>query len=377
MRRITASLALLISASVFLSPSASAINLTPYTSFGGGDGWLAPGENGYTFLGTAGTERGLAFGHDHLYLVSRNGGNNVRILDKNSGADVGALITPPEIISGGTFPLNNVAVSDEGFIYVANLTTAANTGAGAFRVYSWTSEAALPLLVYSGDTDLPGARVGDDLAAIGSGYSTLLISGYGSSPSVVGNNGFAIVGPLSGAAHALFFGTQPAAGEFRSSVTFIDANYLLGAGGSSFYRYVRLDANQGTILASPSIPDPAGASGDRLLAYTTLNGKGLLAIQNTVNAHVSIYDVTNPAAPVWLASGNNTSGTLAANGDGTGELVWGPATLNPNGTMQRILYAMSTNQGIQAFVVSVPEPGTLFLVVLLLGLAGLGGHRRS
>ena len=78
------------------------LTLSPLTSFGGGDGWLAPGEGGYAFLGTANNERGIAFGNGHLYLVSRNGGNNIRVLDPVTGADLGALNNTG--ISGGTFP---------------------------------------------------------------------------------------------------------------------------------------------------------------------------------------------------------------------------------------------------------------------------------
>ena len=65
------------------------------------DGWLAPGESGYAFLGTANNQRGLAYGNGHVYLVSRTGGNFVRILDQNTGADLGALDVTG--VSGGTF----------------------------------------------------------------------------------------------------------------------------------------------------------------------------------------------------------------------------------------------------------------------------------
>jgi len=81
MRRIVVSLHLTICAIFFISlASASAATITAYTSFGGGDGWLAPGEGGYTFLGTANNERGLAHGNGHVYLVSRSGGNSIRVL---------------------------------------------------------------------------------------------------------------------------------------------------------------------------------------------------------------------------------------------------------------------------------------------------------
>ena len=37
------------------------ITINPLSSFGGGDGWLAPGEDGYGYLTTGNTERGLAY----------------------------------------------------------------------------------------------------------------------------------------------------------------------------------------------------------------------------------------------------------------------------------------------------------------------------
>jgi hypothetical protein len=43
--------------------------MTPLASFGGGDGWLAPGEGGYAFLGTGNNERSISYGAstNHLY----------------------------------------------------------------------------------------------------------------------------------------------------------------------------------------------------------------------------------------------------------------------------------------------------------------------
>ena len=77
--------------SALLGQSGLGVQLAPLASFGGGDGWLAPGEGGYGFLGTSNLERGIAFGNGSLYLVSRAGGNNVRILNPATGADVGSL----------------------------------------------------------------------------------------------------------------------------------------------------------------------------------------------------------------------------------------------------------------------------------------------
>lgn len=376
MRRIRA-LLLLVCAIFFvahLSASAATITLAPLTTWSpNSDGWLAPGEGGYAFLATANAERGLAYGNGHVYLVSRTGGNFIRRLDPNTGADLGSPLDTTGV-TGGTFAVDAAAVGGDGAIYVGNLTVQSTTS--PFKVYKWATEGSAPTVAYSGDGSLAGSRLGDDLAAIGSGSSTLLVAGYNSTPAVAGNNGYAIIDPTaSTATRVAFSGTPPAAGDFRLGITFSDSSHVLGTAGSSLYRYTSFSGTSGTLIGSPAIPDPAGATADRLLAYTVLGGQALLAVQSIGDSHVSIYDASDPAVPLHLASGNNTV-TPAANANGTGQLAWGAVTVNGNGTISQILYAMSTNQGIQAFIVTVPEPGTLSLVTLLIGLGGLTLRRR-
>src|SRR5437870_793272 len=74
------------------SVGSAQVSMTPLATFGTA-GWLAPGSS--PFLTTGNTERGLAFNPTtgHLLLVSRAGGNNIRILDATTGADLGALNT--------------------------------------------------------------------------------------------------------------------------------------------------------------------------------------------------------------------------------------------------------------------------------------------
>jgi hypothetical protein len=258
--------------------------------------------------------------------------------------------------------VNTAAVGGDGSIYVNNLTTASDTTTNAFKVYRWATEGATPTTAYSSDAGLPGARIGDSLATNGS----VLVAGYGSSPAVAGNNGYAIVDPTTATATKVgFTGTPPNAGDFRLGITFTDSSHVLGTQGSSLYRYTSFSGSSGTLISSPAIPDPSGATADRLLAYTTINGVPLLAVQSIGDSHVTVYDVTDPSAPIYLASGNNTSGTLTANGNGTGQVAWGDVVNNGNGTFTRTLYAMSTNQGIQAFKVTlVPEPATMSLLLL-------------
>lgn len=351
---------------IALSSVNAQVTLSPLVGFGGADGWLAPGEGGYTYLGTGNNERGLAFGNNHLYLVSRNGGNNVRILDKLTGADLGGLNVTG--ITGGTFGVNTVAVGGDGVIYVNNLTTQSTTS--PLKVYSWATEGSIPTVAYSGNAGLAGSRVGDSLTAIGSGPSTRLALGFGSTPAVAGNNGYTLLDPTAGTATAVgFTGTPPNAGDFRLGITFSDTSHVIGTQGSSLYRYTSFAGSTGTLLGSPAIPDPVGATADRLLAYAVVGGVPLLAVQSIGDSHVSIYDVTDPNAPVWLTSGNNTT-SPAVNGNATGQLAWGDISGNTAN-----LWAMSSNQGIQAFILVVPEPSTAVLAGL--GLGALFGLRRN
>ena len=334
-------------------------SMSALTSFGGGDGWLAPGEGGYTFLGTANNERGMAYGNNHLYLVSRTGGNFIRILDKLSSADLGFLNTTG--VSGGTFAVNKIGVGGDGSVYVGNLTTQSTTS--PYKIYKWATEASTPTVAYTGNGGLAASRIGDStLATIGTGSSTRMASGYANSPAVAGNNGYAIIDPTAGTAtQVAFAGTPPAAGDFRLGLTFTDATHVLGNQGSLALVETSFSGGTGTYLGTG-----VGliSIAERAMSFAKINGMDLLATQSTGDSTVRIYDMSNPLAPLLLASANNTSGALVANGNGTGDVVWGDSFSNGDGTSTARLYAMSSNQGIQAFTVIVPEPGTATLALL-------------
>ena len=107
--------------------------------------------------------RGLAYNPvtGHVLVVSRTpvpdfgtnvfGTNGVYILDATNGAVLGKLPYDTNVINGGTFVINMIGVTDDGVIYVGNLTTDAAGETGPFKLYRWADESAQPQLVYSGD----------------------------------------------------------------------------------------------------------------------------------------------------------------------------------------------------------------------------------
>ncbi len=107
----------------FSATYARAASLVPLDSFGGGDGWIAPGDRSY--LTTDDKQRGLAYNPTtgHLLLVNRSGGLSVNILDGSTGDDLVALDLGTGVIAGGTFDGDMIGVGTDGAIYMANLTT--------------------------------------------------------------------------------------------------------------------------------------------------------------------------------------------------------------------------------------------------------------
>ncbi len=342
---------------VLTLPAAAGLTLTPLASFGGGDGWRAPGEvlagdaagtnNGtaYNYLGTGNFERGLAYNGsaDKLILLSRNGGINIRQLDPLTGVDVAAVATGTGVIFGGIFTASMIACDSSGALYAANLTTNATTG--PFKVYRWAGlgDAAPEVYFESTITGFTGdARLGDSFDLTDSPNGPVLVAGCGT-----GVTGYAAISgsPASAAAVASFNPAGPGPGDFRLGITFAGAaNEVWGRQTSGSGRRTTFAGSAGAALG-----DLPGITGSQAaMDYAVVDGLPLLAVLNMANSTVSVYDVTNPAQPVLAASGTATSGTLSGNSNAVGSIKWGAIT---GGSAK--LYAMSTNQGLQAFSITV------------------------
>lgn len=378
-------------AGAWLVNSAAAATLAPLATFGGGDGWRAPGEllagdtpgvdtlvsGQYDYLGsaafpntTANLERGLAYNPvtGNLILVSRsNAGNGLRILDGQTGVDEGFLNQGTGIVTGGLFTTNMAAAADDGAIYVSNLAT--DTDTSTFKIYRWANESAEPTVAYEGGgassnpPTLADARLGDTLDVIGTGASTRLAAGYGAT-AATGDNSFALFTTANGTdftgTHISVATNPPADGDFRLGLTFRDSDTVIGKQGTLAH-VVDVTGSTGTLVGSF---DTDGAS-LRPMDFAMVDGRPLLAIveaspDNTspeARARLFVYDLTDLSAP--LAERKIIEGSILpegqiqeANVNGTGQVRFGAIAGNV-----ATIYAMSTNNGIQAFQLTL-DAGT-------------------
>ncbi len=118
------------------------------------------------YFAPANYTRGMAYGkvngNDRVYVVTRSGTpHRVVVYDAFTGDSLGVMEAPQPPV--GFFPVNAVDVSDDGVIFVCNMTLDAE--ATPFTVYRWDSETATPTAVisFSGTT----GRMGDMFSVYG------------------------------------------------------------------------------------------------------------------------------------------------------------------------------------------------------------------
>lgn len=346
---------------VLCGQTAHAQFLQALASFGGGDGWLAPSE----FAVTPGADlmRGMTYHapSNRLIVVDRTGGINVRLLDGNTGASVGALVS--NNVSGGQFAANMVSVADDGHVYMGNLSVSTTQN---FKIYRWDSSevsnpTSAPTIAFDGASGR--TRTGDSFAVTGSGANTRIVSAGGSNAG----QHFAHFTTGDGLSYSP---TNPSvtglvgAGHFRLGLDFDDAGNVIGSqtgAGTTFYRAPELGGAAATSAKQNISEAPlAFYAPMSLLATVQVAGApsppatnpGDVGLINTVR----LYDASDLNNLVLLDSKNLTN-IATTNGNGVGSVSFG---LGPDGGLR--LYVLNTNNGIQAFRV-VPEPSSGLLAL--------------
>jgi hypothetical protein len=150
--------------------------LTPVTSTVITQLWrIAPGATGYAYLTTGDDNRGLAYDTNSQRVVVASRSPGLYILDGNTGANLGSLDLSGVI--GGTFPVDQVGIADDGAVYACNLSISGQT----VKLYRWgaPTNTAPNAIAFQDTSSTLGTfdRWGDTMAIRGSGANTQIILG--------------------------------------------------------------------------------------------------------------------------------------------------------------------------------------------------------
>jgi len=317
--------------------------------------WQRSSANGNlpTWIG-AHTERGLAYGNtlpgiegnDRVYVVSRNAGLYVKILDASNGNDLGNLSTAG--ISGGTYHLNDVEVTKDGKILAANLTTNASTD--TFRVYLWDTESSLPVsaIKYIG---ADAVRLGDKITVVGD-YSlgTAVLYAASATSGQMKVYKFTMSGGVFNPVPEVIVLSDNAAGTPTSAsiAPLPNGDFYWKATGFSVKKYT------GTGLLLGTIPGTVVATGANAIRYigTVIDQEYLIVFQyGTGNNNARIVKV--PVSDVTLATTADITPTLGsiANTNGAGDVAF---KVNHDGSVD--IFVLATNNGLGLYRTIQPVP---------------------
>ena len=310
-----------------------------------------------SWFDTGNLTRALAFGNDHVYIVSRNGGSFTYVYDAVTGDSVGVLDATG--ISGGTYAVSDVEVSTDGKIFVCNLAVG-----GTFQVYSYDTEGSAPVAVVS--YDATGKRLGDKFTVTGSTADNSIVIWAASANSndlvkfTTADNGVtftsevinvgltggsASVGPL---ANADFYynaaGLNPQ--KFQSDGTLIGAvPGTVVATGSNAIRFVKTDGTDEYIATYAY-----GASNENARIVKVPGGDPTLAelvgTTNTLGTNANVNGAGDVAVEmvsqfiynVYVLSCNNGFGAyqLDLSPQLAGDYYIGAAGTGPGGSIQTL-----------------------------------------
>jgi hypothetical protein len=306
----------------------------------------------------ADTERGIAYGvvggNERVYVLSRNGGNSIRVLNPATGADV-TLDTPFTFtgVSGGTFTLNDIEITDDGVTVASNL--AVGTAASPLKFYFWTSEGGNPVHTYSftgSGFSGAGQRMGDKITVKGSwsaGTIEIWTAVATTTPGVVyvhrttdqGANWTVTTITLSGGTTAI--------------VTNPDVEPISLGGSSDFYVSAnggapRRHSSAGAFVSGSVVGDTGShnglgiVQGDGYTFLSTYQFRETLDSETPRRGMVKTWNITTATATQLTASPRFRDGAvdLAAS-------INGDVAIKSNSDGSFVVFALGTGQGLMAY----------------------------
>jgi hypothetical protein len=343
---------LLLSLAPFLNSASAQFQLVPLSTFGtNSDGTVRPGQE--AFLTSDTLQRGMAYNPTtgHLLVANRSplGAETIAVVDGDYGTNITSLQGFTSVIGGhADFVLNMVGVSDDGSIYVGNLTT--TPVPPQFRLYRWSSENATESTpVFIGDPSNGAAtagdnrRWGDTMSVRGSGTSTeVLIASRGTlvailrptdaSLSTFTATTFNLAVPNDSLGYAVAFG--PGNTFFAKSASSDGKPLYLIA-----YDYGTSSATVSNVWTTSQFPGRVGAIGVNLASNM------MAAVEMTAggaNDIARLYDISTIANPPAFLDRQEFYSTNA-NNIFAGVVAWGT-----NGN----IYMLDTGNGLVAYSVA-------------------------
>lgn len=282
--------------------------------------WKRSSANGNfpTWMGTGNTERGMGALNDKMYVVSRNGGTKIKVINGVDGADL------PDVsdytgVSGGTFTLTDVEVSNNGSILACNLTTATNTS--AFKVYRWDSETAAPSVYINFLNSDPNEnlRLGDSFSVTGdiTGDAVIFAAGRVGSTTNFKVIRWIVTGGVLGTPKVITIPALVPSTTFLSVTPLtISANpeFLVKASGNTLYKY-----NADGSITTESVPNAVIPTSSYDTKYFEAGTKKYIAtyLYGTSNEYAKLVDVTDGLATAFTVAVTPILGTTA-NGNSAG-----------------------------------------------------------
>jgi hypothetical protein len=308
-------------------------------------------------LATGSVNRSMAYdGVSNLVYVA-NTGTSIGAFDGTTGAYDGAF-SMTGVGGGTTFNLDAIGVAQDGAIYGINLCTSSSS---SNKLYRWANWQATATVAFNGNAFGAGGglgtsfRIGDTLAATGSGTNTLVLAGVGGHPYFVlfsTVDGLNFTSTIINVPSGLSLSANVFGITFYTNNTFLVKPASSGSDTMYLIQYPTNFASQtvvtGTVLASSTA---LGTTFNNTTLFNYSQSLGFLGAAQTGTQPTPISLLTASNFSSAASQVSSTAPTSAANGNATGGAAIGGSNLTN-------LYVLDTGNALYAYkILTIPPVG--------------------